>query len=82
MTSPAPLRGAFARHGITASDWDVMLRTPLWRDPETGAEFLRAEDIVTADRTIAQPYSDSLDAEREPETETKTTGWGPASPGR
>jgi len=43
---PDALRGSFTRHGISQADWDLMRQTPLWKDPETGAEFLRAQDIV------------------------------------
>lgn len=40
------LRDAMRAYGITADDWDLMRRTPLWRDAATGAEFLRPQDIA------------------------------------
>ncbi|MHA1574032.1 MAG: hypothetical protein ACTSX8_08555, partial [Alphaproteobacteria bacterium] len=43
---PEPLRRSFERHGITAADWELMRATPLWRDAETGAEFLRPQDMI------------------------------------
>lgn len=43
---PGPLRRAFESSEITPSEWDLIRSTPLWRDHETGAEFLRINDIV------------------------------------
>ena len=39
-------RNSFVRNGINEQDWDLIRNTPLWKDPESGAEFLRAEDIT------------------------------------
>src|SRR3546814_14880656 len=39
------LRGSMERHGITPADWDRYRSTSLWVDPETGAEFIRPEDV-------------------------------------
>ena len=39
-------RNTFVRYGIDEADWDIMRETPVWRDDETGAELLRAEDIA------------------------------------
>lgn len=38
------LRATMERHGVTAADWDMYRSTPIWTDPETGAEFIRPED--------------------------------------
>ena len=43
---PDALRESFLRHGITPADWDLIRKTPKWRDPETRAEFIRAEDVA------------------------------------
>lgn len=39
------LRGSMERHGITPDDWDRYRSTSIWQDPETGAEFIRPEDV-------------------------------------
>ena len=44
---PELLRNSFTRHGITESDWHLIRSTPAWKDPETGAFFIRAEDVAT-----------------------------------
>ena len=33
------------RHGITDADWNLYRDTPVWSDAETGAEFIRPEDV-------------------------------------
>ncbi len=33
------------RHGITAAEWDLYRSTSIWTDAETGAEFIRPEDV-------------------------------------
>lgn len=38
-------RRALTRHGVTAADWDLYRSTSIWTDPETGAEFIRPEDV-------------------------------------
>ena len=43
---PDALRNSFQRHGITPEDWELIRKTPMWRDPETRAEFIGAEDVV------------------------------------
>lgn len=43
---PEPLQRSFARHGISPAEWDLIRATPLWRDPATGAEFLRHQDVI------------------------------------
>ena len=42
---PEPLRRALDRHDITEADWQLYRDTPIWTDPETGAEFIRPEDV-------------------------------------
>ena len=42
---PEPLRRALERHGIGEADWDLYRNTPIWTDAETGAEFIRPEDV-------------------------------------
>lgn len=37
------------RHGITAADWEVIRKTPLAEDPDTGLRMLRPQDIISAD---------------------------------
>src|SRR3546814_13378027 len=44
------LRGSMERHGITPADWDRYRSTSLWVDPETGAEFIRPEDVYQIGR--------------------------------
>jgi hypothetical protein len=39
-------RGSFERHGITPEDWDLIRTTDKWVDPESRAEFIRAEDVA------------------------------------
>ncbi len=43
---PDALRNSFQHHGITPEDWELIRKTPKWRDPETRAEFIGAEDVV------------------------------------
>ena len=45
---PDALRNTFERHGITPADWELIRTTPRWVDPDTGAEFIRAEDVAGA----------------------------------
>jgi hypothetical protein len=40
------LQGSFKRHGITPQDWDIIRATEQWTDVESGAKFLRAEDVA------------------------------------
>ena len=44
---PDALRNSFQRHGLTPDDWNLIRSTPMWRDPETGASFIRAEDVAS-----------------------------------
>lgn len=44
---PEALRNSFQRHGITPDDWNKIRLTPKWKDPETGATFIRAEDVAS-----------------------------------
>ncbi|NIA67578.1 hypothetical protein HBA54_03145 [Pelagibius litoralis] len=39
------LRGSMQRHGVTAEMWDMYRQTSIWTDPETGATFIRPEDV-------------------------------------
>ena len=41
----AATRGSFERHGIDAADWEIIRNTEQWRDPDSGAQFIRAEDV-------------------------------------
>ena len=41
-------KASFERHGITEFDWDIIRNTEKWVDPETGARFIRAEDVVAS----------------------------------
>jgi hypothetical protein len=43
---PRALRESFERHGLTPADWSLIRSTPKWADPETGATFIRAEDVA------------------------------------
>jgi hypothetical protein len=38
-------RGSFERHGIDADAWELIRNTEQWVDPESGAKFIRAEDV-------------------------------------
>jgi hypothetical protein len=40
------LQRSFQRHGITSADWDLIRSTDKWVDPESGAKFLRADDVT------------------------------------
>ena len=40
------LKGSFERHGVTPADWDIIRGTQQWVDPESGANFIRAEDVA------------------------------------
>ena len=40
------LRRSFQRHGVTPEDWDLIRSTDKWVDPESGAKFLRADDVA------------------------------------
>ena len=44
---PDALRNTFERHGLTEADWNHIRKTPKWRDPQTRAEFIRAEDVAS-----------------------------------
>ena len=37
---------SFQRHGIEEADWEIIRTTQKWKDPETGAQFIRAEDVA------------------------------------
>lgn len=43
---PSALQRSFRRHGVTPNDWELIRNTPLWKDPETGATFLRPQDML------------------------------------
>ena len=43
------VKSTFTRYGIDADDWNTMRETALWKDPESGAEFLRAEDVAAGE---------------------------------
>jgi hypothetical protein len=43
---PAPLRESMARVGMNASEWNTIRATKPFRDPETGATWLRPMDIA------------------------------------
>lgn len=70
---PDALRNALGRHGIDAADWDAYRATPLWTDPETGADFIRPEDVyleapaATGESarlfTVAQKFNGMIAAE-------------------
>lgn len=40
------LKGSFQRHGITPEDWELIRTTEQWVDAESGASFIRAEDVA------------------------------------
>jgi len=40
------LRKSFERHGVTPADWDLIRTTAKWTDAESGAQFIRAEDVA------------------------------------
>ena len=43
----APRRNTIMWNKIaTPAEWDLIRKSPLWKDPETGAEFLRPQDII------------------------------------
>ena len=48
-----PLRNTLTRHGLSAADWGVIRRAPLY-EPKPGAVFLRPNEI--ADRNLAERY--------------------------
>jgi hypothetical protein len=70
------LRG-FKLHGITKPDWDTLRTVDLWRDPKSGAEFMRPHDLVgdpdsikagpLFDRRfdVAAKFSQMIDAEKD-----------------
>ncbi len=39
-------KASFERHGITEADWNIIRNTQKWVDPESGARFIRAEDVA------------------------------------
>ena len=39
-------RSTFERYGLTPEDWDIIRNTEQWKDPESGAQFIRAEDVA------------------------------------
>ncbi len=39
-------RNSFIRHGIDEADWNIIRTTQAWKDPTTGAQFIRAEDVA------------------------------------
>ena len=61
------------RYGIDQDDWTRYRDTPLWTDPETGADFIRPEDVFRevpslgeeADlrRATANKFADMINAE-------------------
>ncbi|MEP3073786.1 hypothetical protein [Maricaulis sp.] len=54
---PKALRESFQRHGISPADWDVIRSVDLY-EPQSGARFLRPEDVGRSDRL------DPADADR------------------
>ena len=44
--SDTALGRSFQRHGVTEEDWDIIRNTEAWVDPESGADFIRAEDVA------------------------------------
>jgi len=36
----------FSTHGITPEDWDIFRNTPQWYHPDSGASFIRPEDVL------------------------------------
>jgi hypothetical protein len=40
------LRNSMGRYGIGPGDWELIRATTPWADPETGATFLRAQDVI------------------------------------
>lgn len=42
---PELLRTTMERHGLTREDWNLYRSSELWTDPETGATFIRFEDM-------------------------------------
>lgn len=43
------LRNTFNVHGLTEEMWDVIRKSDQWVDPESGAQFLRAEEVQGTD---------------------------------
>jgi len=39
-------KGFLERHGITGEEWDLIRTTQKWVDPDSKAEFIRAEDVA------------------------------------
>ena len=37
---------SMGRYGISASEWDVIRNAPMYRDPESGATFISAENVA------------------------------------
>jgi len=56
---PDDLRASLQRHGISESDWELYRSTPFWTDPETGADFIRPEDVYLQfqETRLTQPLS-------------------------
>lgn len=75
---PGALRGAMARHGIDAGDWERYRSTPLWVDAETGADFIRPEDVYEEFARMALPEGEKaarLDTARKFENMIHTEGY-------
>jgi hypothetical protein len=50
---PSALRTTMQRHGISEADWNHYRSTSIWKDAETGAEFIRPEDVwLEADQML------------------------------
>jgi hypothetical protein len=43
---PQGTRNAFALHGVTPADWNTFRALDPWKDPVSGAQFLRPHDLV------------------------------------
>lgn len=63
---PDPVRRGLKRVDMTEEDWNVIRNTPLYRDPQTGGEFLRHIDVARAgNKTAARKLFSFLNNEVE-----------------
>lgn len=80
---PRPMRDAFARWDMDEVDYNNIMQAQKWADPDSGADFIRSEDIALVDVETATKFDMwltdmAMSASNEPRLLTQAIATGAA----
>lgn len=62
---PDALRNTFERNGLGEKEWNAISRSRRFKDPETGADFIRPIEIMETDKDAADKLQQMISTETE-----------------